>query len=130
MTRRPSRSGDREPLMLRAKRSEVDETIERLGSRSRKRVDEARARLSIIGSRAVPALVDALEGSHNRVRAHVMPLLALIQDPRGREPLIAMLLAGYQKPNKLRSYREFRKGVRCRSVAAGALNPEIAKAMN
>lgn len=79
-------------MMLRAKRSELDATIERLGSRSRARVEEARARLSIMGSRAVPALVDALEGAHNRVRAHVMPLLALIQDPRGCEPLTAMLL--------------------------------------
>lgn len=38
------------------------------------------------------ALVEALEGDNNRIRAHAMPLLALIQDPRGREPLVAMLL--------------------------------------
>ena len=38
------------------------------------------------------ALVEALEGDNNRVRSHAMPLLALIQDPRGREPLVAMLL--------------------------------------
>jgi HEAT repeat protein len=36
--------------------------------------------------------VEALEGDNNRVRSHAMPLLALIQDPRGREPLVAMLL--------------------------------------
>jgi HEAT repeat protein len=40
----------------------------------------------------VAALVEALEGDNNRVRTHAMPLLALIQDPRGREPLVAMLL--------------------------------------
>jgi HEAT repeat protein len=55
-------------------------------------VDRARARLSIIGSHSVTALVEALEGDNNRVRTHAMPLLALIQDPRGREPLVAMLL--------------------------------------
>jgi hypothetical protein len=47
-------------------------------------LDRARARLSIIGSHSVVALVEALEGDNNRVRAHAMPLLALIQDPRGR----------------------------------------------
>lgn len=64
----------------------------RLGSRQPKQVDRARARLSIIGSHSVVALVEALEGDNNRVRSHAMPLLALIQDPRGREPLVAMLL--------------------------------------
>jgi len=37
-------------------------------------------------------MIEALEGTNNRVRARVMPLLAAIGDPRGREPLIAMLL--------------------------------------
>ncbi len=37
-------------------------------------------------------LIEALEGDNDRVRAHAMPLLALLQDPRGREPLVAMLL--------------------------------------
>jgi HEAT repeat protein len=55
-------------------------------------VDAARARLSIIGARSVEHLIEALEGDNNRIRARAMPLLALIQDPRGREPLIAMLL--------------------------------------
>jgi len=66
--------------------------VRRLGSRRPKQVDRARARLSIIGSHSVVALVEALEGDNNRVRSHAMPLLALIQDPRGREPLVAMLL--------------------------------------
>ena len=55
-------------------------------------MDRARARLSIIGPHSVVALVEALEGDNNRVRSHAMPLLALIQDPRGREALVAMLL--------------------------------------
>ncbi|HEX4823431.1 MAG TPA: HEAT repeat domain-containing protein [Candidatus Polarisedimenticolaceae bacterium] len=66
--------------------------MRRLGSRRPKQVDRARARLSIIGSHSVAALVQALEGDNNRVRSHAMPLLALIQDPRGRGPLVAMLL--------------------------------------
>lgn len=66
--------------------------MRRLGSRQPKQVDRARARLSIIGSHSVVALVEALEGDNNRVRTHAMPLLAVIQDPRGREPLVAMLL--------------------------------------
>lgn len=79
-------------MMLRSRANELPEIIVRLGSRSPARVDAARARLSIIGARAVEALIEALEGDNNRIRDRVMPLLALIQDPRGREPLIAMLL--------------------------------------
>jgi len=45
-----------------------------------------------MGSHSVDPLVEALEGASDRVRANVMPLLALIQDPRGREPISAMLL--------------------------------------
>jgi len=55
-------------------------------------VDAARARLAIIGSHAVSALAESLEGDNSRIRANAMPLLALIRDARGREPLMAMLL--------------------------------------
>lgn len=79
-------------MTLRPRATEVPELVRRLGSRRPKQVDRARARLSIIGSHSVIALVEALEGDNNRVRSHAMPLLALIQDPRGREPLVAMLL--------------------------------------
>src|SRR5262245_65827012 len=79
-------------MTLRPRATEVPELVRRLGSRQPKQVDRARARLSIIGSHSVPALVEALEGDNNRVRTHAMPLLALIQDPRGRESLVAMLL--------------------------------------
>ncbi len=78
--------------MFDPRANEIRELVKKLGSRSKTTVDSARARLSIIGSRAVDDLVEALEGDDNRVRARVMPLLALIQDPRGREPLVAMLL--------------------------------------
>jgi HEAT repeat protein len=79
-------------MMQRSRANEIPDLIRRLGSRSKRRVDESRARLSIIGGRAVEELVAALEGNENRIRARVMPLLAMIQDLRGREPLIAMLL--------------------------------------
>lgn len=79
-------------MMQRSRANEIPELVRRLGSRRPARVDAAGARLSIIGARAVENLVEALEGDNNRIRARVMPLLALIQDPRGREPLIAMLL--------------------------------------
>ncbi len=78
--------------MFDPRANEIRELVQKLGSRSKNTVDASRARLSIIGSRAVDDLVEALEGDDNRVRARVMPLLALIQDPRGREPLVAMLL--------------------------------------
>jgi len=79
-------------MMLPSRANELQEIILRLGSRSPARADAARARLSIIGARAVESLIEALEGGSTKIRARVMPLLALIQDPRGREPLIAMLL--------------------------------------
>jgi HEAT repeat protein len=79
-------------MMLTSRATEIQELTRRLGGRSRARVEAAGARLSILGARAVEELIEALEGDNNRIRARIMPLLALIQDPRGREPLIAMLL--------------------------------------
>jgi HEAT repeat protein len=78
--------------MLRPSTNEIPRLVQRLGSRSKACADRARARLSVIGPRAVDDLVEALEGGDNRVRSRVMPLLALIRDSRGRAPLTAMLL--------------------------------------
>jgi HEAT repeat protein len=78
--------------VLRPKANEIPELVQRLGSRRRSCVDGAQARLSVIGARAVEQLIEALEGHDDRIRARVMPLLALIRDPRARGPLIAMLL--------------------------------------
>ena len=78
--------------MLRSWANEIPELIRHLGSRKPTCADAARARLSIIGPRAVDDLIEALEGENHRVRARIMPILALIQDPRGRGPMIAMLL--------------------------------------
>jgi len=79
-------------MTLQQRATEIPELVRRLGSRRSAVVDAARARLSIIGARAVEALIAALEEDDSRIRTHAMPLLALIQDPRGREPLVAMLL--------------------------------------
>jgi HEAT repeat protein len=79
-------------MMQTSRANEIRDLIKQLGSRSRARVDAAGARLSIIGARAVEDLIEALEGDNSRIRARIMPLLALIKDPRAREPLIAMLL--------------------------------------
>ena len=79
-------------MLGRSRANEIPELIRRLGSRDRARAEAAGARLSVIGERAVEDLIEALEGDDRRVRARVMPLLALIQDSRAREPLTAMLL--------------------------------------
>ncbi len=79
-------------MTLRPRATEIPELVRRLGSRRPQDVDQARARLSLIGSRSVDALISALDEDNARVRANAMPLLALIRDPRGREPLTGMLL--------------------------------------
>src|SRR5512139_3223463 len=79
-------------MTLPPRANEIPELVRRLGSRSAPRVDAARARLALLGTRAVPALIEALDGDNPRARANAMPLLALTQDPRGREALTGMLL--------------------------------------
>lgn len=79
-------------MTLRPRATELPELVGRLGSRAPRRVDEARARLAMMGSRAVDALVDALDGEQFRVRANAMPLLALSQETRAREALAGMLV--------------------------------------
>src|SRR5262245_60615238 len=79
-------------MTLRPRATEVPELVRRLGSRQPRQVDRAIARLSIIGSSAVPALVEALEGGNDRMRDNAMKVLAFIQDERGREPIVALLL--------------------------------------
>ncbi len=79
-------------MTARPRANEVAGLIEALGSRSSVKVDAARARLSVIGARAVEALIESLDGDDDQIRGHAMHLLALIRDPRGREPLTAMLL--------------------------------------
>ena len=79
-------------MTARTRATEIPKLVRRLGSRRPSVVDAARARLAIIGSQAVSALAESLEGDNSRVRANAMPLLALIRDTRGREPLMAMVL--------------------------------------
>ena len=78
--------------MLRPRANEIPQLVRRLGSSDAARADAARARLAVLGARAVEDLVLALEGRDRRIRERVMPLLALIGDARGRAPLIATLL--------------------------------------
>jgi HEAT repeat protein len=79
-------------MTTRSSATEIPTLVGRLGSRRPRIVDGARARLAVIGGRAVEALAECLEGDNPRVRSRAMALLALIQDARGREPLLAMLL--------------------------------------
>jgi HEAT repeat protein len=79
-------------MTVMSRATEIPELVRRLGSRRDSVVVAAKARLCIKGARAVDALIDALEADNPRIRVNSMPLLALIQDPRSREPLTAMLL--------------------------------------
>jgi len=110
--------------MFRSRANEIPELLRRLGSRKQTCVDAARARLSIIGPRAVEDLIEALEGDDNRTRARVMPLLALIQDSRGRGPLIAMLL---DRSSRLREIAARSLGRFPGTDTVAALNRTLAK---
>lgn len=78
-------------MTLRPRPREIVDLVRRLGSRRAREVESARARLAIHGARAVDALVEVLDGDDPRTRGHAMVLLGLIQEPRGREALVAML---------------------------------------
>ncbi len=78
--------------MTRRKRAnEIQELIGRLGSSKQVEIDSAKARLSVLGARAVEGLIDALGSDDNRLRGHAVQLLAMIGDPRGRGPLTTLL---------------------------------------
>ena len=78
--------------MTRRKRAnEIQELIQRLGSPRQVEVDSSKARLSVIGARAVERLIEALGSDDNQIRGHAIQLLALIKDPRGRGPLTTLL---------------------------------------
>ncbi|MCP3980504.1 MAG: HEAT repeat domain-containing protein [bacterium] len=105
-------------MSQRSQANEIAELIRRLGSRNIARAKNAAARLTIIGATAVEPLIEALEGTNNRVRARAMPLLEMIGDSRSREPLTAMLLD---------------RGHRMRQIAARCLGrfptPHVAAAL-
>ncbi len=74
------------------KENEIGKLIKKLGSRRKTEVDSAKARLIIIGTRAVEHLIDALDGENNNAKIQAMSILSLIRDHRAKNPLIAMLL--------------------------------------
>ncbi len=78
-------------MTRRIRANEIQELIRRLGSSRQVEIDSAKARLSVIGARAVEGLIDALGSDDNQVRGHAIQLLALIKDPRGRGPLATLL---------------------------------------
>ncbi len=70
---------------------EAARLVASLGSAERARAEEARARLTALGARAVPALLASLDGSCPVARESALEILSLIRDPRGREPIVAQL---------------------------------------
>lgn len=74
------------------KENEINRLIRKLGSRKKNEVDSAKARLIIIGTRAVEHLIDSLDGENNNSKIHAMSILSLIRDLRAKNPLMAMLL--------------------------------------
>lgn len=79
-------------MSVMSRATEIRRLVRQLGSRRDSVVEASRVRLCAQGPRAVGALIEALEGGSPRVRAQAIPVLGLIQDPRGREPIAAMLL--------------------------------------
>lgn len=78
-------------MPLRPSALSVRDLIRNLNSSDRGKVQSARARLTLLGGRAVEALIETLEGGNDRLKLQTMPILSLLRDRRSREPLTAML---------------------------------------
>ena len=76
----------------RRKDDEIVGLIKKLSSNKKEEVDSSKARLTIIGARAVENLIEALDLDNNEIKCNVICILGLIRDPRAKDPLIAMLL--------------------------------------
>ncbi len=87
-------------MLLYRKDNEIVALMRKLGSRRKTDVDSAKARLTIIGARAIENLIEALDLENNDVKCNAISILALIRDPRAKDPLIAMLL---ERNTKVRS---------------------------
>lgn len=74
------------------KENEIGKLIRKLGSRKKTEVDSAKARLIIIGTRAVEHLINSLDGENTSTKIQAMSILSLLRDSRAKYPLIAMLL--------------------------------------
>ncbi|MEW5806630.1 MAG: HEAT repeat domain-containing protein [Acidobacteriota bacterium] len=79
-------------MSSRKEDGEIEELINKLGSKRKVEIDAAKARLSIIGTRAVEHLIEALDRENTELKLNAIPILALIRDQRAKNPLIAMLL--------------------------------------
>lgn len=79
-------------MTLRSRANEIPELVRRLGSSRAATVEAARARLTVLGARAVECLIAALDGEGPPIRTHAVSLLSTIQDPRARGPLVATLM--------------------------------------
>src|SRR5262245_4052714 len=69
----------------------VSDLVRRLVSSDREKVEAARTRLTLLGTRAVAALIGALEGGNNKLKLQAIPVLSVIRDGAAREPIIALL---------------------------------------
>jgi HEAT repeat protein len=78
-------------MMLRSASLPVSDLVRQLVSSDRDKVEKARTRLTLLGTRAVPALISALEGGNDKLKLQAIPALSVIRDRAGREPIIAML---------------------------------------
>ncbi len=74
------------------KENEIGRLVKKLTSRKKNELDAAKARLIIIGTRAVEHLINALDGENNNAKIQAMSILSLIRDQRAKNPLIALLL--------------------------------------
>jgi HEAT repeat protein len=79
-------------MHLFRKENEIGRLVKKLTSRKKTEVDAAKARLIIIGTRAVEHLINALDGENSNAKIQAMSILSLIRDQRAKNPLIAMLL--------------------------------------
>ena len=69
----------------------VSDLVRHLVSSDRNKVEAARTRLTLLGTRAVSVLIAALEGGNDKLKLQAIPVLSVIRDRAAREPIIAML---------------------------------------
>jgi len=71
-------------MMPRSASLPVSDLVRHLVSSDRHKVEEARTRLTLLGTRAVPALIGVLEGGNDKLKLQAIPALSVIRDRAGR----------------------------------------------